>query len=310
MKKKTSQFPKILEKPLIKSNKNGIVAFKSGMRSAILFHDNKYYRIKGCGMENDGFVYETYLPNMIDSNGIRKKRLRGCQFLENCEKEIEVSKKLGNVFKKKNLFFPNFPLGYWVYETNFDEDPCASLYETYGEIRLNDDFLYLLESRLDQNPSFFGGLLKLYYKIGQHVGFIKKTINEAGYLWGTFFGDKDMIFHSNSHINNIIVAKIGDTLTLGPTDFDLAYLPGDLDTKEFEQKVLDENLVLEASIKGWEVFDPLLKLYKNFKSDKLNNDKLNNMRIKLRNKLFKGFKKGFKEKPDEIKFSEIKKFFY
>lgn len=298
----SNNIPRYLSKPKIKAPNSDIKAIRSGIRSAIYKDNEKYYRLKGCGWEDKGFIYEE-IEIYHDENAIEKTRwLRGCQFLDTCKKELKVSEKLGVVFRKKNRFFPNKPLGMWVYETEHDETPCAGLFETFGEIRLNDGLLYILESRLSQNQANLQELKGLYFQIGQQIGNIKTLLNDSEYLWGTYFG-KDGIFHSNAHINNIVTAKQKNMLVLGPLDFDLAYEPGELKSREFEHKIRDENSVLEASIKGWEVFTPELNIYQ------YENEKKESLRNKLRNYMFKGFLSGLEDISDPIKIDAMAKFF-
>jgi len=306
LKSVSDEFPEVLRVPLIKSSQGDIQVIKSGRRSAIYYDVNsdKYYRIKGCGLNDNGFEYKEIEVYTDDRKIQIKKILRGCQFEKNCKKELEITIKLREIFQKKGLYFPNKSLGYWAYELGYVEKPCASLYETTGELRLNDDILYYLESKLWGNYSIFEDLHQLYYKIGLKIGEIKQLMTDAGYLWGTFFSDFDGIFHSNAHINNIIASRAGDELVLGPVDFDLAFFPGELKDKEFEYKVEDEIRVLEASIKGWQVFDPPLKIF----SDSENNH-FKKLQIKLRTNLYKGFLNGMNIKNSIIKFSEISKFF-
>jgi hypothetical protein len=298
----SNKIPRYLSKPKIKAPNSDIKAVRSGIRSAIYLYNEKYYRLKGCGWEDKGFIYEEIEIYHNESNIEKIKRLRGCQFLDTCMKELKVSEKLGIEFKKKNRFFPNFPLGMWIYETNHDETPCAGLFETFGEIRLNDGLLYILESKLNKKQTNFRELKELYFQIGQHIGNIKTLMNDSEYLWGTYFG-KDGIFHSNAHINNIIVAKYKNKMVLGPLDFDLAYEPGELTNRKFEHKITDENSVLEASIKGWKVFTPELKLY-NYE-----NKENESLRNKLRNYMFEGFLSGLDDISTPIKFDSITEFF-
>ncbi|MBD3228204.1 MAG: hypothetical protein GF329_08440 [Candidatus Lokiarchaeota archaeon] len=294
---------KFLRKPLIKAKKGEIYAYKSGARSAIYPKNGKFYRIKGCGMDEKGFIYEKYETFLDENTTVIKKRLRGCQFEGTCKKELEITEELSKIFEQKKLFFPNQSLGYWVYETELDRVPYAGLYETFGDIRLNDDLLYFLEARLESNLSKYTELLQLYYKIGLQVGHIKKVMNDAGYLWGTFFGKDDRIFHSNAHINNIVVAIKNNNVVLGPLDFDLAYRLGELKGKTFEHKVEDEKQVLEASIKGWDIFTPKIKIF-NFSRSK----KLEHYRQKLRENLFQGFINGSKEHIHQIKSKQLLQF--
>ena len=302
--KEVSEIPTSLKHPLIKSKNGNILAYKSGARSAIYYKNGKSYRIKGCGLNDEGFVYEEYKVYIGENHIIKRRRLRGCQYIETCKKELEVSRKLGAIFKNNHMFFPNKPLGYYIYETDLKEKPCASLYETSGEIRLNDDLLFFLESNLTKYNTHIEDLFQLYYKFGLQVGYIKKIMNDTRYLWGTYFGIDDRIFHSNAHINNIVVSKINNNLVLGPLDFDLAYLPNELNKKSFLHKVKDENITLEASIKGWKTFTPPLKICNYIKDSKIEK-----IRCKLRNQLFNGYLNGSESYPDQIKFSELVKFF-
>ena len=270
--------PDILKKPLIKSPHGKYKFTRSGNRSAIYESgDGRNYRLKGCGNAEEGIVT---LYGLI----------RGCQF-EDGLKELNVTNELSKFFTS---FFPNKPVGYYEYEPFNEKRVFCTIYETLGDLRLNDDFLVYME---DNNL----GDRELYGKIGEWAGYIKRVIDDAGYIWGSYV-DEDKVIHSNSHLNNIVVRLNGNRLELGPLDFDLAVEPKDYEDEvdcrerigwqELERRTLRNSIFSSvAEIDLAKINPPLWGLFYSppFKQSP-------NADFELRKMMVDGFDKGYRSK--------------
>jgi hypothetical protein len=147
-------------------DKNKIECFLSGKRSAIIFTENKNnnnnnsqisIRLKGCGNNFEGFPLEGEKNH---------KEIRGCQFKNTCLREQLISKKINEILQKKNFFCGNYPIGFYIYDSNFNQklneekgislkneanliEKYCGIFYTIGEKRLGSNFFkgfnYLLE---------------------------------------------------------------------------------------------------------------------------------------------------------------------
>ena len=139
---------------------NKYIGIKSGNRSSIIKNKNgKFYRLKGCGNEKQGF---TLLKNENDSV-FKKIEIRGCQFENNVFRELYYSYKINELLKKYKLFCSNIPIGYFKYDKNIkfiedylnkdniiinevqEIDKYCSIYETLGDRRLGCHLLKGIE---------------------------------------------------------------------------------------------------------------------------------------------------------------------
>jgi hypothetical protein len=136
----------ILDNCLIKTKQfieegKSIVGYKSGMRSAVLPFNGRYYRLKGCGNELQGFNwrYMGFPKDCID--------VRGCQFRNTAFREVYFSDVINNILTKYGFEVANKPLGVWLYGNIEDKqleitndfnkiEKFCSVYEVVGEKRL------------------------------------------------------------------------------------------------------------------------------------------------------------------------------
>jgi len=76
-----SELLKVLIKDIKKENVQQMRAMKSGCRSSIVKIGNKYYRLKGCGNNEEGFPIKAVGSEYY-------KMPRGCQFSTTCFREL------------------------------------------------------------------------------------------------------------------------------------------------------------------------------------------------------------------------------
>ena len=168
---------------------NYIRAFGSGQRSALLnvpdqhatldrsVTHSRWYRLKGCGMQNRGFTVE----NVLDDNGqlvkiaapvdasnsnsvggatlnhCNLRKIRGAAYQHTCDIELDMTNVIGDALKQTGMVCANRSLGRWDYESSAlpstllgpVEYPlvirsCA-LFENLGDRRLSDHVLRGLE---------------------------------------------------------------------------------------------------------------------------------------------------------------------
>jgi hypothetical protein len=116
--------------------------YQSGERSAIIkFNNGRYYRLKGCGNQLNGF---TLRQMGFPKDGIE---LRGCQFRHTANREAYMSDKINEVLNKFGFQVGNKPVGVWLYseieskEKKLEDslkriDKFCSVYEIVSEKRL------------------------------------------------------------------------------------------------------------------------------------------------------------------------------
>lgn len=95
-----------------KQNRDFYLAFKSGIRSAIVPLNNKYYRLKGCGNNNEGFVTEKL---KFRKTG---EEIRGCQFKHTSIREVYMSDKINTILMNYGFEVANKPVGIYYYNDN------------------------------------------------------------------------------------------------------------------------------------------------------------------------------------------------
>jgi hypothetical protein len=153
--------PDELCRPLIKTNLSSrLKGVISGARSALIKSNlSKWYRLKGCGDNTDGFL--------IKSISNTKSTIRGCAFLQTTYRELFMTNLISRLFSSHKIECANLPIGWFEYklsdknsenissdiptveDKNLHQWPnvirCCILMETLGNKRLSDHILYGLE---------------------------------------------------------------------------------------------------------------------------------------------------------------------
>ncbi|GAB5360400.1 hypothetical protein AAMO2058_000624600 [Amorphochlora amoebiformis] len=105
-----SSWPAILQKPLLKvplSEKHDLKGYACGVRSAIVKVEGQWYRLKGCGNNDQGF------PIRINSFN---KEFRGCMFPDTAARELHMSNLVAATLKPIGVLGANEPLGWYEYK--------------------------------------------------------------------------------------------------------------------------------------------------------------------------------------------------
>lgn len=113
----------------------------SGVRSAIVRLNNRAYRIKGCGNNEDGFTIETR-----GDHG--EETVRGCLFADTSRTEMRMSELVHEVLTPYGVRAGNVPVCFYRYYTPGlpEEVACfGNVYETLGDRRLGDHVLAGIE---------------------------------------------------------------------------------------------------------------------------------------------------------------------
>ena len=122
----------------------------SGVRSGLAKVDGVWYRLKGCGNNNEGFVVRE-----VDTAEGREKGLvniRGSSFVHTSVRELYMTHRVAQVAEKAGMLSGNVPLAF--YEYTLDDDPfplvtkACSVFVTRGDRRLGDHILVGLERML------------------------------------------------------------------------------------------------------------------------------------------------------------------
>jgi hypothetical protein len=155
--------PDDLCQPLIKtklpSRLKGII---SGTRSALIkSKSSKWYRLKGCGDNTDGFLIKPI------ANSTTKSTIRGCAFLHTTYRELFMTNYISHILSSQKIECANVSIGWFEYklqnensnkiysdipliqDINLKQWPnimrCCILMETLGNKRLSDHVLYGIE---------------------------------------------------------------------------------------------------------------------------------------------------------------------
>lgn len=151
-----SEVPSEFKAPLIKVPEKSesiiITGVRSGVRSGLVHINGKWYRLKGCGNNDQGFP-----TRALNSNGVAtgEQEIRGCAYDYTTAREIIWTNRITSVLEKKdaNLKCANRSLpGWWKYTLDnapFPSIPrCCGLFETYGDRRLCTHLLHGIEKLL------------------------------------------------------------------------------------------------------------------------------------------------------------------
>jgi hypothetical protein len=153
--------------PLIKTNlPSRLKCIVSGVRSGLIkTNSSKWYRLKGCGNNTDGFLIQPI------SNSNTKLTIRGCAFLHTTYRELFMTNYLSHLLSSHKIECANTSIGWFEYKSqnensekidsdipiiqdiNLNQWPnvvrCCILMETLGNKRLSDHVLFGIEQLFD-----------------------------------------------------------------------------------------------------------------------------------------------------------------
>jgi len=128
------------------SEKTGFQGYHSGKRSAIYYDktNGKFYRLKGCGNEENGFIKSLGKVNLNPDS----QEIRGCHYKHTVKRELLMTEKIDSFLKDFGFQSANRSIGFWLYPENIgDIDKSLSnefpkiqkycgIFETLGEKRV------------------------------------------------------------------------------------------------------------------------------------------------------------------------------
>eukprot|EP00996_Jenningsia_fusiforme_P007062 NODE_921_length_1823_cov_13.245772_g811_i0.p1 GENE.NODE_921_length_1823_cov_13.245772_g811_i0~~NODE_921_length_1823_cov_13.245772_g811_i0.p1 ORF type:complete len:522 (+),score=58.25 NODE_921_length_1823_cov_13.245772_g811_i0:158-1723(+) len=149
-----TEWPYVLHSPLLKCPSAGLSGLVSGHRSALIpcAVTGRWYRLKGCGNDNDGFPIVPALDDngqpLLHSDGRVLSKIRGAAYVHTATRELHASA----VVAQNCGGCANKPLGWWEYSLPTKPVPsivrCCGVFETFGDRRLADHVLRGLEQLL------------------------------------------------------------------------------------------------------------------------------------------------------------------
>lgn len=143
-------WPDFMQYPLIKVGKNipehmlqmpmgaPTKAFASGVRSCIFKLEGKWYRLKGCGNNDEGFV----IKSEVNPAGDFTRQIRGSAWLHTAIRENYMTAELAKTMEPKGMLGANVAMGAYVYDAPnqpFGPDvsvPACIVQQTHGDRRL------------------------------------------------------------------------------------------------------------------------------------------------------------------------------
>ena len=114
-------WPEQLRFPLIKvktsTKKNKLKAYASGCRSACVKVDGSWYRLKGSGNNDDGFLVKTSESILrLGGSKVTTRQIRGCAFEHTAICENHYSAILENKLSPSGIIGTNTSMGYYLYD--------------------------------------------------------------------------------------------------------------------------------------------------------------------------------------------------
>lgn len=168
----TSDWPAGLRQPLLKrqgASPDEPKAYGSGVRSTLVKVEGKWYRLKGSGNDDEGFVVR---QNAGSNDAPPWRDVRGCAWLHTSLRALAMSSELEKALRPKGIRCCNRPLGVYRYDepnapfgTSPEMQPTCIVMETLGNRRLGTHVLagieVLLPKLLDEaalSEAFVAGL--------------------------------------------------------------------------------------------------------------------------------------------------------
>lgn len=149
-----------INRPLVKCSAGDpatcVHGYASGVRSALVQEEGKsrWYRLKGCGNNADGFPIVPVLDDAgaaqhDPTSGVALQKIRGACYVHTATLELHMSARVDQLLSSQGMRCANRPVGWWEYATPGADYPqvvrCCGLFECEGDRRLGDHVLRGLE---------------------------------------------------------------------------------------------------------------------------------------------------------------------
>ena len=171
-----SMWPAFLQKPLLKVKRpqpGEPKAYASGVRSAVVKIKEKWYRLKGCGNNDEGFIVRHLKGGggAVADPEMTTRYIQGSAFAATAARELHMTSMLDEKLQKQNIPGCNKALGYYRYSAPNKPlggriTPCCIVEETVGDRRLGTHVLggieMILPRLVDENVLNETSLLAIY----------------------------------------------------------------------------------------------------------------------------------------------------
>jgi proteasome lid subunit RPN8/RPN11 len=81
----------------------------------------------------------------------------------------------------------------------------------------------ILEVLINKLQRSIPSIPEIYWVLGCQSGYIKRVIEDASIIWGTYFDNRQNVWHCNSHADNLVLVAESEMAALSGLDFDLAF---------------------------------------------------------------------------------------
>lgn len=204
--------------PVVISDKeDGIKAFRSGYRSAIVDSNGLFYKLKGINPKpGETFCGDGFTP-------------MGCQTEKACKIELRVTQLMHDYGVKNGVPAPYVPAGSFDFglKDELNQNLCASVFKLNPKVSWDgfldhrlDNFCFVqtLKDEYDKGCRDCSKLGLEFNKIAQWVGFWYKCLVDNMIEWGSTF--RNDVFDTNIHSGNVLLYKSGDGFIACPVDMD------------------------------------------------------------------------------------------
>jgi hypothetical protein len=143
----------LIKIPLMNAREDTLRGVASGTRSALVKVDNEWFRLKGCGNNDEGFISRRDIdrkdaPGPLDEKGRPTYRvIRGSAFPHTALRELAVAADVGTAFQSSRSLGANIAVGMYLYTDTVqlplgEAHPTACIVErTLGDRRLGSHVL-------------------------------------------------------------------------------------------------------------------------------------------------------------------------
>ena len=146
-----SSLPEFLRRPVMKvktKHDSSPYGVASGCRSGLLRLDGKWYRLKGCGNNDEGFVVRVNAPGELRKEQGAWRDIRGSAFPHTALRELLITSETAAALEKEGIIGCNKALGMAIYKEIplGKKFPIACIIEqTFGDRRFGTHVLAGLE---------------------------------------------------------------------------------------------------------------------------------------------------------------------
>jgi len=214
-----SNIPDLFETPVKISDDGNVWGISSGRRSALVYENNEWYKLKGvCPSDKTYQVEDNPLGGQKRSAAIQ---------------ELDASDLMSEYGRKKGVVAALEPVCYFDYDIPFQgETVCASVLKTRGDMRLSNFYnrflktlQHLHENNLNSDYTVCSIKKYLTNRIGEWLGFWYGSFEDKDMCWGSVLLDMDRppyfrVFDTNVGLDNIAIYNVEGGIGISMIDLD------------------------------------------------------------------------------------------